>query len=281
MHKDSKWAKEIIELQEEDGKWGWFHSLSQFYPATITTEQALRRLLYLGYTMEDDCIKRAVNYMNDCLTGRKEIPDRREKLHDWDIFTSLMLSTWIRNFTKENENANAIAKKWSEIITAAFSEGEYNQGVYVKAYQEVLGLKPKGGRLIDFANFYPVSLLRDCLDERIEAAFVEYILNHETGIYYIYGRKIKVLPEQFQSLDSSRYLGAIELLVQYKTSKAKLRFVADWLESNKNKDGIWDMGSEVNDKMYFPLSDSWRKKEAREADCTERITNLIKRINNI
>lgn len=40
MHKDSKWAKNIIALQEDDGKRGCFHSLSQFYNAPLTTEQA-------------------------------------------------------------------------------------------------------------------------------------------------------------------------------------------------------------------------------------------------
>lgn len=72
MHKDSKWAKSIIALQEPDGKWGWFHSLSQSYDAPITTEQALRRLERLGYTIEDKCIQKAVLYMDNCLTGKTQ-----------------------------------------------------------------------------------------------------------------------------------------------------------------------------------------------------------------
>lgn len=51
MHKDGKWAKQIISLQEDDGKWGCFHSLSQVYNSPLTTEQALRRLERLGYTL--------------------------------------------------------------------------------------------------------------------------------------------------------------------------------------------------------------------------------------
>ena len=78
MHKDGKWAKSIIALQEDDGKWGQFHSLSKFCNSPITTEQALRRLERLGYTMEDACIQKAVSYMDDCLTGKKTIPDPRE-----------------------------------------------------------------------------------------------------------------------------------------------------------------------------------------------------------
>lgn len=276
MHKDSKWAKQIISLQEEDGKWGWFHSLSQFHHSKITTEQALRRLMYLGYTIEDECIRKAVSYMDDCLTGKNEIPDRREKLHDWNIFTSLILSAWIRVFTKDNIAANAVAGQWAKIISAAFADGKYNHDEYVSAYHEKLGLKPKGGRLIYFTNFYPIALLDDYLDENTERAFVEYILNEEKGIYYIYDRKIIIPPQVFESKAASHYLAAVELIARYKTSNAKLKFVLKWLEANKNENEKWDMGSTVNDKVYFPLSDDWRKRETREADCTERITSLIK-----
>ena len=156
MHKDTKWAKQIIALQEDDGKWGCFHSLSKFYGAPLTTEQALRRLERLGYSIEDECISRAVAYMDDCLTGHKAIPDRTEKGNDWDVFTALMLSAWIRRFTHNNLAANEVAKQWSTILTAAFETGEYNHDKYVLAYRDVFGKKPRGGRLIDFVQFYVI-----------------------------------------------------------------------------------------------------------------------------
>ena len=275
MHKDGKWSKQIISLQDEEGKWGCFHSLSQFYNAPITTEQALRRLEYLGYTIEDECIQRAVCYMNDCLTGKNTIPDRREKVHDWDIFTSMILSTWIRRFTHDNPHANKVAGQWADVITATFADGTFDYNEYVRAYHEILGLKPKGGRLIDFVNFYPISLLIDCLDERTQDAVMDYVINRDDGIYYIYDKKISVLPECFENRAASRYLAAIELLARYEHAKYKLNFVVDWLNDNRNENDKWDMGKTVNDKMYFPLSDDWRKREIREADCTERIENLI------
>lgn len=280
MHKDGKWAKQIIALQDEEGKWGCFHSLSQFYNAPITTEQALRRLEYLGYTIEDECIQKAVRYMNDCLIGENAIPDRREKVHDWDIFTSMILSTWIRRFTDDNPHANKVAERWAGVISAAFSSGKFDYDEYVRAYHEILGLKPKGGRLIDFVNFYPISLLCDCLDKKTQESVMDYVLNRDDGIYYIYDKKISVLPECFESRNASRYLAAVELLARYKSAQYKLKYVVDWLRQNKNENGKWDMGKSVNDKMYFPLSDDWRKSETREADCTERIENLITAISD-
>ena len=278
MYKDGKWAKQIISLQESDGKWGWFHSLSQFYNFPITTEQALRRLERLGYTIEDECIKKAVSYMNDCLIGKNDIPDRKEKLHNWDIFTSLILATWIRRFTRDNSNANKVAKHWSEIISAAFISGTYNHEMYVSTYTDIFGLKPNGSRFLDFVSFYQISLISDCLNENTEKAVIDYVVNKEDGIYYIYSDKISVLPQTFESKEASRYIAAIELLSEYKHAKYKLNYVIDWLDDNRKENGKWDMGKAVNDKIYFPLSDDWRKQKTRENDCTERITNLIERL---
>ena len=153
-NKNSRWATEIVSLQKENGAWGYFHSLSN--PSKnnrITTEHALRRLQILGYTINDAPILNAVSYMQDCLSGMKAIPDRREKLHDWDIFTALMLSTWIRRFTKDDKIANSVAQKWAEIISRTFENGVYNNNLYVDTYQKIHGLTPRGGRLVDLVSF--------------------------------------------------------------------------------------------------------------------------------
>jgi len=275
MHRDGKWARQILALQEPDGKWGCFHSLSQVYRSSITTEQALRRLERLGYTMEDPCIQKAVSYMEDCLTGKKTTPDPREKLHDWDLFMAMILSTWIRRFTPDNPHANAVAKQWAEVIAHAFRSGCYDHQDYLEAYLDTWHMKPSGGRFLDFVSFYQVSLLRGCLDEKTENALMDYILQKEDGIYYVYDKNMSTLPDSFESKSASAYLGAIELLTGYVHAQKKLQFVADWLLSNRNENGKWDMGPKANDKIYFPLSDDWRKAQTRETDCTERIGALL------
>ncbi len=277
MHKDGKWAQEIILQQDREGKWGIFHSMAQPGNKPLTTEQALRRLERLGYTIEDECIQKAVFYMNDCLTGKKALPDYREKVIDWDVFTDLILATWIRRFTHDNPAANKIAKQWAEAITVGFSSGTFDREAYITAYTNSFNVK-KESRYFSFETFYFVSLLCDCFDKATEQLFVDYILNSANGMYYIYTDRIADLPDTFESRNASCYLNTIELLTQYKHSRKKLGFVTTWLNENRNENGKWDMGKCVNDKIFFPLSDDWRKKEIREADCTERIEALLKEL---
>ncbi len=279
MFKGSKWAQEIVALQTPEGSWGYFHTLSQpTKERPITTEQALRRLSVLGYTIEDTPIRRAVDYMHACLIGEKTLPDRREKMHDWDIFTRLMLATWIRRFTPDDANANAAARMWAEVISGAFHSGCYDDKDYLRSYQACFQKQARGGRLVDFVSFYPVSLLVGCLASREEALFLEHVLRHETGIYYIYDAPLCVLPDQFMSKAAIRYLAAVELLADYERCRGKLAFVTDWLEQNRSEDGLWDMGSQAKDGVYYPLSDSWRRKADRVGDCTWRIGRLMSKI---
>lgn len=278
MYKNSKWAKEIIAQQNSDGLWGYFHTLSEPSKYPLTTEQALRRLKTIGYTMDDEPVLKAVSYMSDCLSGKKVIPDRREKTHDWDIFTELMLSTWVRQFTLSDDRANSVAAKWAHIIGAAVARSEYDDPSYVKAYFEAFGKRPKGSRLVDFVSFYQVSLVADQFDEITEKLVFEYVLRHESGLYYIYDKPISELPEVFQSKNTSRYLGAIENLAAYRRCTDKLRFAVEWLNNNRNENSKWDLGPGVNDKVYFPLSDDWRIAGVREDDCTYRIQKLLDRL---
>ena len=278
MHTDTKWARKIISLQDDEGKWGCFHSLSQSSNIPMTTEQALRRLKNLGFTIEDTCIQKAVGYMSDCLEHRKEIPDRKEKIQDWEIFSDLMLATWIRVFVDDHAVANRVARQWAEVITAGFENGTFDYNKYVDTYAKAIRLPPKGARILGCTSFYPVSLVAGCLEPKTENAYIEHIINNDNGIYYIYDQKISILPEEFQSKKTSRFLAAIELLSEYKVSKKQLLYVVQWLQQNRNAHGKWDMGSVVNDHIYFPLSDHWRKAETREADCTRRISRILDKI---
>lgn len=275
----SKWVRQILALQKEDGSWGYFHTLSQpSKKQPMTTEQALRRLYILGLTKNDEPIQCGLRYMENCLIGNSTLPDRREKLHDWDIFTDLMLSAWLRIFEPENEAGLHIARRWAGIIEKAFETGMYDHGRYAEAYAAEFGLRPAGGRLVDFVSFYQVSLLRGVLPIETEERMLDYIISHSAGIYYIYSRPLNILPEVFESREASRYISALELLSGYARAGGKLRFATEWLRHHQDENGQWDLGMSAKDGIYLPISDSWRNPEDRKNDCTSRIKRLLNRL---
>ena len=281
-HKDGKFAKEIIDLQNDDGTWGqYFHTLSQPNKRRpLTTEQALRRLKELGFTIKDTPILKAVECMTSCLLGERKIDNSWEKTHNWELFMHLMLSTWIRIFEPNNELALKFSKRWAAVIERSFESGTFNNDAYLDAYICEFSSKPKGARELDFSDFYHINLLQGVLSEETENRLLNYITEKPNGIYYVYGKPLNILPSVFKSKETSWYLSAIEILSGYKSAKEKLYFVINWLNNNKDENGQWDLGSKAKDNVYLPLSDSWNKTEYRKVDCTERITAIINKLNS-
>ncbi len=275
-----KWAEIIIALQHEDGSWGHFHTLSKpTKQQPMTTEQALRRLGILGLTKEDEPIHRAMKYMESCLTNT-EPTVFHEKKHDSKTYGDLMLAAWLTLFDRNNELALTVSRKWANIISSAFESGEYKHDKYVKAYESEIGIKlnPKAGCLANFVVFYQLSILPGLLSANTELAMLDYVISHNSGIGYIYDKPLNILPEVFASRKASRYIAALEILSDYTYAPEKLGFASRWILENRSDEGLWDMGAEAKDDIYFPLSDSWRNAEVRKHDCAYRIKNLLGKI---
>ncbi len=279
-YRNGKIAQSIIELQNDDGTWGYeFHSLAlPNKNKPLTTEQALRRLKILGFTIDDAPIRKVVDCMTACLRGERKIDEYWEKTLDWELYNKLMLSTWIRIFEPDNDVALDFAEHWANIMEKTFAGGVYNDRAYKQAYMEEFYHNAKGTEAIHFVTFYPMNLLQGLLSEETESRMLDYVINYETGIYYVYGKRISELPEAFESVETSRYLAAIDILAGYKQAKDKLGFVVEWLEQHKDENGQWDIGAKAKDNVYFPLSDSWRTAEYRKADCTEKILSILQKL---
>jgi hypothetical protein len=277
----SKWIQDIVRLQRADGSWGYFHSLSSpTKEQPMTTEQALRRLRILGLSANDEPISRAIAYIEKCATGKLSIPDRIEVKPDWPLFLNTMFATWLRIFLPQHELAIRAANRWAEIIEATFSEGIFSASQYKDAYR--LALQPKGKKIDyfkTFVNFYPLALLPNTLSDAAEKNMFDYVLQYPGGVYYIgYPRTVCDLPSDFSTLETSRYLAVLELLAEYNIASKKLAFAVDWLNRNQDENGQWDLGAKANDGIYLPLSDSWRKKATRKADCTIRVMKLLNKL---
>lgn len=88
-YKKGKWAQQILSMRQPDGLWGNFHTLSRPVAGKgYTTEQAIRRLYYLGYTAEDEAIQIVLDRMERCIKGELPIDAYSEKKHDWPFLKS-------------------------------------------------------------------------------------------------------------------------------------------------------------------------------------------------
>ena len=242
----------------------------------MSTEQALRRLRILGLTKSDEPIDRALNYMRDCLSGKCQPPDRREKVLNWDFFEAHMLATWTRLFVPDDPLAVSVAQMWAEVITLSFQSGSHDGDAYAAEYRKRIPVLHRGEQLIALPQFYMVNLLKGLLDEKTESRFVDYIINNAGGIYYVYGSTIAELPAVFASRNTNFYLAALEQIAGYSCAGEKLRFAVQWLLSRRDENSEWDIGPAAKDGVHFPLSESWRRPEDRRRDCTARIEKLLK-----
>jgi hypothetical protein len=235
-------------------------------------------LRVLGLTKDDEPIKRAIAYMEWCL-AQPVSPVFQEKKHlrYANIFSDLMLSANIRRFGRANAPALTVARKWAEILESAFAGDTYDHPRYVQAYEKILDskLNPKAGFLVNFSCFYHLAMLPGLLSERAESGLFDYVLNNPTGVGYMTEKPVVELPDNFATKKTGYWLAVIELLAEYRLAPEKLGFVVDYLMQNQLEPGSWDLGAKANDGIYFPLSDSWRKAEDRQRDCSVRIQKLL------
>ena len=271
----SKGIDRLVNLQQPDGSWGHFHSLSK--PTSSqpkTTEQALRRLWVLGMRAGDAPIDRAIGYMRAVLDGHTVPPDRREHVLNWDVFERMMMAAWIKRFSPDDDQANEVADFWASLIKESIIDGAIDQSAYEKCYRSRVPKLHKGERCISIRQFYMVTLLRGRLDDETEHIFFDAVLHFDEGIYYVYPKRIADVPDQFCSREASHYLAALECLSGYRCASEKLAFAADWIRAHEINGG-YDMSAAAKDGIYFPIADSWVKPEQRIADCTRRIEALL------
>ncbi len=272
-----KWASAILAAQAADGTWGgMFHSMALPTGKPLTTEQALRRLHALGFTREDEPIRRCVDTMAACLRGERKIDTYWEKGLDWAMYEPLMLAAWIRRFDPDQPDALAYAHRWARVAETGFASGRYDESAWRTAYEEEFRRRACHPNPIGFSALYHGMLLPGVMSAEAEAALVRHILDH--GMYYVYQPPLMLPPATFASRATSHWLAALEILAEFPGAKAQLSFAAAHLYLNIGPDGQWDFGPKANDKVYFPLSDDWRRSEVRRADCTGRVRRFLDKI---
>lgn len=261
----------LAAVQNPDGGFGRFHSMSK--DNALTTEKALRRFWFLNLNQSNPVVKKCLEYVRKCLYKEITIPDRREKVINFEVFTELMFASWLNLFQVNDDIILSIQSKWKSVIENSIQDEQFNYTEYKKQYRLMFG--KEGLREISPSSFYMVSLLTNILNPQAKQAYFQYIM--ETGIYYIYDRNLYDLPETFDSKTTIYYLIAIKLIAPY-ARENNLDFVKEWLYEKRNSNGIWEMPKLKSDGIIFPISDNWRKLESKSADINRFIHDVISRL---
>ncbi len=256
-----KYVKKIESEQTEDGYWGNFH---------MDSEAVLRRGLWLGLEPAHPCFRKVAAFMETILRGEDIWHQRCEKQDHpgwWlEMFMPLVTAANLSLIDPQNKLLDKQISLWRSFAQTAFAGGRYDPAAEAAAQYEYFGFRTK--RPIPFYSYYCVILLssRDgILPDGLSEMILDYCLDMDEGMYYIYDRK----PSMFVPIsDTKRFfywmrnLSILSRLKGWERHKARY---CNWMWNQMSADGFWDLITKPG-YSHFVLSDSWRKSKDRIID---------------
>jgi hypothetical protein len=280
---ESKWIAQLKSSQWTDGTWGRFHtqdsSVKQPFP---TTESAITTALDLGLDRHDPVLQKVLAVILDYVDGKTSWPDHPEK-HD----NPLAWFVWVKHFSaavlalidKHHPRLDEYWDLWSEALKSAFRSGEYDRQSEITALNSLLKCRMKNP--VPFHKKYPLLILSatgNQLSGDLERKMLDFVMNAPSGIYYVYGKDISVLPS-IHSRDFWNWCRAHLLLSRFRLWQELSTEAVNWIWAQRSAQGFWDLGSKIYRKPFtsFPLSESWRRPENRIIDSTVEMLGLLSR----
>jgi hypothetical protein len=96
------------------------------------------------------------------------------------------------------------------------------------------------------------------------------------GVGY-HGVPLAVPSQGMSAGELERFLLSHEAAARLGAPGAATGPLADWLGGGRRADGLWDLGSRATWTAALPLSETWRRANARAIDWTVRVLALLTR----
>jgi hypothetical protein len=267
----------LVEEQHGDGGWGPFHSRGSKPKRRITsTEVGVERALALGLTPEHPVLGRARDYIVSLLADPHAFPDYQEQNDRWETGVRMILAGTLALIDANHPQLQPVRSLWVELAGRIFASGQYDEEAEVRAHRELTGATVKDSYLV-ISNRYAVAILSsmpDALPSGIEEEYLRWLCAKRGGIGYL-EVALTALPSLLKPGPLDRWLASLELLSRFPTWRAHARDAVDWLRAQRDEDGLWDLGLRGSASTYFPLSDSWRRREHRKHDWSTRVLALL------
>ncbi len=267
--------------QLADGTWGRFHSRdSRLKPPFPTTEIAISIALDCGLDKEHPILKKVIKRIVDYVEGRSTWPDRAES-HDnplaWDIWVRHFSAAVLARIDERHPSLDQFWRLWVEAVETSFQSGVYDRGVEIKTLNQLLDCRMKDP--VPFHRKYPLLILSatgNHLPADLEHKILDYLLYVPQGIYYVCSGPLIDFP-WIDSRNFWNWLQAHKLLSRFRSWKTSCPEAANWIWSQRNEAGFWDLGDRVSRKPFtsFPLSELWKRPKNRLIDSSVEVLDLL------
>jgi hypothetical protein len=274
----SRWVCQLEREQWEDGSWGRLHSMDYRAGQRIpTTEVGVERALALGLPADHRLLVRAAAYLAGVLQGTILPRDRPERNDRWPTGVRLFAAATLALIRPESPLLDEVWELWAEIARRAVRSGTYDPQAESAAHRELTGATVAGSYLA-LNNRYVLALLGarpGALPPDLERDLVRWVWGCPQGVGYL-GEPLSAPPRRQTGGPLDRWLHSLALLLSFPSCRGVGAEAIDWLWAQRTAAGFWDFGSRP-ESPALPLSESWRKKDARQIDWTVRVLVLLRR----
>jgi hypothetical protein len=265
--------------QRADGSWGRLHSRDTAARQSVpTTEWAVERAVAVGLGASHSILDAATTYLAGVIAGRSIPSDPPEKNNRWATGVRLFAASTAARIDPSHSAIDPVWDLWHEVARRTFASGSYSADDEADAHTELTGASVRGTYLT-LSNRYALSLLAarvDRMDEGLAQAVARWVWGHPRGVGYL----DVPLPASSPTLAAGileRFLRSHEIVAGFSRVGAPTGPLADWLGEHRRADGLWDLGPRALWSTALPLSESWRRSDARAIDWTTRILALASR----
>jgi hypothetical protein len=275
----SRWIQQLADEQWPDGSWGRLHSQdSNARQWILTTEVGVERALALGLEADHPILRKTAQYLTSILEGTVQYRDPPEKNNRWPTGVRLFAAATLAQIQPDLPVLDEGWDLWATIACRTFSSGEYDPRAEILAHRELTGIRGELRYLI-LNNKYSLALLGSratALASEVESTLLDWIWHHRDGIGYL-GQPMYLSPAVGKSpghLDA--WFRSLELLAKFPSWRDLAGETMQWFWNEQKPAGGWDFGRIPAFSMVLPLSESWRRKGARQFDWTTRVLVLLR-----
>ncbi len=276
---DSAHLRLLRAEQRADGSWGRLHSRdTSAAQAVPTTEWAVERTLALGLDAEHSMLAAAAEHLASILEGRAAPTDPPEKSDRWETSVRLFAAATLARIDASHPALDEPRDLWQEVARRTFACGVYDAAAETEAHRALTGASVAGTHLV-LSNRYALELLAsraERMDPDVRRGLSLWVGQKPGGVGY-HGVPLAVPPQGMSAGELERFFLSHEIAARLGAPGAATGPLADWLGRGRRADGLWDLGSRATWTAALPLSETWRRANARAIDWTVRVLALLTR----